>query len=115
MFSYYYNTSIHSTNVLSFFVIKYDVICEYCSLSSVRIKNIYKNTAIIVISLLEFCHDTIMFLKLISLLFYSQVYEHKEARSGKSCYVRVTASLQADLVAYRERVRTPLSGGHGYF
>jgi hypothetical protein len=49
-----------------------------------------------------------MFLKLRSLLlFYFQVHDHKEARSGKSCYVRVTARLLADLVHYRDRIRAP--------
>ena len=45
-----------------------------------------------------------MFLKLISLhLFYFQVYDHKEAGSGKFCYVRVTTRLLPDLVAYRDQ------------
>jgi len=52
-----------------------------------------------------------MFLKLRSLLlFYFQVYDHKEARSGKSCYVRVTSSLLADLRQYRDLIRSPQSG-----
>ena len=86
--------------------------------------------------LFQFCHDIIcidvsktiyyfnfvmilyalMFLKLAPLLFfYFQVSEHKEARSGKSCYVRVTSRLLADLVAYRDRIRTPLSGSPWLF
>jgi hypothetical protein len=57
-----------------------------------------------------------MFLKLRSLLlFYFQVYDHKEARRGKFCYVRVTARLLADLVHYRDRIRTPLSGNPWLF
>ena len=58
----------------------------------------------------------LMFLKLTSLLlFYFQVYDHKEAMNGKSCYMRVTAKLLADLVAYRDRVRTPFSGSPWLF
>ena len=56
-----------------------------------------------------------MCLKPRSLLFYFQVYDYKEARSGKSCYVRVTARLLADLVEYRDRIRTPLSGNPWLF
>ena len=41
------------------------------------------------------------------LLFYFQVHDHKEERSGKSCYVRVTARLLVDLVHYRDRIRAP--------
>jgi hypothetical protein len=63
--------------------------------------------------LFQFCYDIICIdvsKTLIPSCFYFQVFEHKEAKSGKSCYVRVTSGLLADLVAYRDRVRKPLSG-----
>jgi hypothetical protein len=52
--------------------------------------------------LFQFCHDIICIdvsKTLIPSCFYFQVFEHKEAKSGKSCYVRVTSGLLADLVA----------------
>jgi hypothetical protein len=60
--------------------------------------------------LFQFCHDIICIdvsKTLIPSCFYFQVFEHKEAKSGKSCYVRVTSGL---LVAYRDRARKPLGG-----
>ena len=57
--------------------------------------------------LFQFCHDIICMDVSKTSSFYFQVYDHKEARSGKSCYVRVTARLLVDLVLFRDKVRAP--------
>lgn len=56
--------------------------------------------------LFQFCHDIIC-MDVSKTSFYFQVYDHKEARSGKACYVRVTARLLVDLVLFRDKVRAP--------